>query len=413
MQQANVGVDGKRLWASLMDLAQIGATQKGGVCRLALSDLDGEARRRFVRWCEEAGCTVAVDAIGNIFARRPGRRTELAPVLFGSHLDSQPTGGKFDGAYGVMAALEVVRTLNDLDLVTDAPLEIVAWTNEEGSRFQPVMMGSGVYVGAHDLAATLAARDRVGISVGEALARIGFAGDAGLFRRSARAYFEPHIEQGPVLEETGNVIGVVTGALGLRWFDVEATGQDAHAGATPRRLRRDALLAAAETAVELDRIAKAHQPNGRATVGALNVWPNSRNVIAGRVLFTVDLRHADKAGLDAIEASFRTVCESVGTARRVAFNITEVSAYPVTHFDASAVAAVRAGAAALALPHMDIVSGAGHDAVNMAGHAPTAMIFVPCAGGISHNELESAEPAHLEAGCNVLLQAVLATASRA
>jgi N-carbamoyl-L-amino-acid hydrolase len=413
MQQANVRVDGKRLWASLMELAQIGATPKGGVCRLALSDLDGEGRRCFVRWCEEAGCTVAVDAVGNIFARRPGRQPELAPVLFGSHLDSQPTGGKFDGAYGVMAALEVVRTLNDLDRITEAPLEIVAWTNEEGSRFQPVMMGSGVYVGAHHLAATLAARDRDGISAGEALAQIGFAGDAGLFGRPARAYFEPHIEQGPVLEETGNVIGVVTGALGLRWFDVVAIGQDAHAGATPLRLRRDALLAAAEVAVELDRIAKAHQPNGRATVGALNAWPNSRNVIAGRVVFTVDLRHADEAALDAIEAAFRAACESIGTARRVSFNITGVSAYPVTHFDANSVAAVRASAAALALPHMDIVSGAGHDAVNMAGHAPTAMIFVPCAGGISHNELESAEPAHLEAGCNVLLQAVLATANGA
>jgi beta-ureidopropionase / N-carbamoyl-L-amino-acid hydrolase len=333
MQQANVRVDGKRLWAALMELAQIGATPKGGVCRLALSDLDGEARRLFVRWCEEAGCTVAIDAIGNVFARRAGRQPELAPVLFGSHLDSQPTGGKFDGAYGVMAALEVVRTLNDLDLITQAPLEIVAWTNEEGSRFQPVMMGSGVYVNAHDLTATLAAHDRDGISVGAALARIGFAGDAGLFGRPARAYFEPHIEQGPVLEETGNVIGVVTGALGLRWYDVEAIGQDAHAGATPLRLRRDALLAAADVAVELDRIAKAHQPNGRATVGAINAWPNSRNVIAGRVVFTVDLRHAQEAGLDTIEASFRAACESIGTARGVAFNITEVSAYPVTHFD--------------------------------------------------------------------------------
>jgi N-carbamoyl-L-amino-acid hydrolase len=413
MQQANVRVDGKRLWGSLMQLAQIGATPKGGVCRLALSDLDGEARRLFVRWCEEAGCTVKVDAIGNIFARRPGRRPELPPVLFGSHLDSQPTGGKFDGAYGVMAALEAVRTLNDLGMMTQTPLEIVAWTNEEGSRFQPVMMGSGVYVGAHDLGPTLVARDRDGISVGEALTRIGFAGDAGLFARPARAYFEAHIEQGPVLEETGNVIGVVTGALGLRWFDVEAVGQDAHAGATPLRLRRDALLAAAEVAVELDRIAQAHQPNGRATVGSLNVWPNSRNVIAGRVVFTVDLRHADQAGLDAIEAAFRAACASIGPARHVAFNITEVSVYPVTHFDPGAVAAVRAGAENLALPHMDIVSGAGHDAVNMAGHAPTAMIFVPCAGGISHNEAEAAEPAHVEAGANVLLQAVLATANSA
>src|SRR5262245_36080218 len=266
-----IRVDGKRLWQSLMELAQIGATPKGGVCRLALSDLDGEARRRFIGWCEDAGCAVAIDAIGNIFARRPGRRTELAPVLAGSHLDSQPTGGKFDGAYGVIAALEVVRALNDHRVETEAPVEIVAWTNEEGARFQPVMMGSAVYVGTHDLTATLARHDRDGITVGDALARIGFAGDARLFGRPARAYFEPHIEQGPVLESANVVIGVVTGALGLRWFDVTAVGQDAHAGATPLELRRDALLAAAQVAIELDRIAHAHQPNGRATVGSMIV----------------------------------------------------------------------------------------------------------------------------------------------
>lgn len=409
MDLNSVRIDGQRLWQSLMDLAQIGATPKGGVCRLALSELDGEARRLFIRWCEDAGCKVAIDAIGNIFARRPGRR-ELPPVIAGSHLDSQPTGGKFDGPFGVVAALEVVRTLNDHQIETHAPIEIVAWTNEEGARFQPVMMGSGVYVGAHELAATLARRDRDGTTVGEALARIGFAGDAGLFGRPARAYFEAHIEQGPVLENAGIVIGVVTGTLGLRWFDVVALGQDAHAGATPLRLRRDALLAAAQVAVELDRIALAYAPSGRATIGSMTVSPNSRNVIAGRVAFTVDLRHADEAALAAIEDAFRRACLTIGAARGVTFAIEAVSTYQVTHFDAHAIDAVRSGAKALGLSHMDIVSGAGHDAVNMAAHTPTAMIFVPCAGGISHNELESAEPAHLEGGCNVLLQAVMATA---
>jgi len=410
MHLNSIRVDGERLWRSLMDLAQIGATPKGGVCRLALSDLDGEARRRFLRWCEAAGCAVAVDAIGNIFARRPGRRAELAPVLAGSHLDSQPTGGKFDGAYGVMAALEVLRTLNDHRIETEAPVEIVAWTNEEGSRFQPVMMGSGVYVGAHDLASTLAQRDQDGVTVGEALARIGFAGDARLFGQPAGAYFEAHIEQGPVLEDADVVIGVVTGALGLRWFDVIASGQDAHAGTTPLARRRDAMLAAAQVIVELDRIAREHPPSGRATVGAMTVAPNSRNVIAGQVSFTVDLRHSDEAALAAIEEAFRRACAAIGAARGVSFTIKQVSAYPVTQFDPGAIAAVRVGAAALGISHMDIVSGAGHDAVNMAGHAPTAMIFVPCAGGISHNEREAAEPDHLEAGCNVLLQAVLAKA---
>jgi len=245
----NLQIDAQRLWDTLMETAKFGATPKGGICRLTLTDLDRQVREWFRQRCEALGCTVTVDEVGNMFARRPGKNDKLAPIAMGSHLDTQPTGGKFDGVYGVLAGLEVVRTLNDLGYETEAPLEIVAWTNEEGSRFQPVMMGSAVYVGAHDLAATLAARDRDGISVGEALARIGFAGDASLFGRSAKAYFEPHIEQGPVLEETGNIIGVVAGALGLRWFDVEAIGQDSHAGATPLRLRRDALLAAAEIAV--------------------------------------------------------------------------------------------------------------------------------------------------------------------
>jgi beta-ureidopropionase / N-carbamoyl-L-amino-acid hydrolase len=395
-----------------MELAEIGATPKGGVCRLALSDLGGAARRRFVRWCEDAGCAIAFDAIGNIFAHRPGRQAELPPVLAGSHLDTQPTGGKFDGAYGVIAALEVLCTLNDHQIETEAPVEIVAWTNEEGSRFQPVMMGSGVYVGAHDLQTTLTRSDRDGVTVGEALKRIGFAGDPGLFGRPACAYFEPHIEQGPVLEDANVVIGVVTGALGLRWLDVVATGQDAHAGTIPLARRRDAMLATAEVVAELDRIAHAHPPSGRATVGAMTVAPNTRNVIAGQVTFTVDLRHADETALSAIEDAFRGACTAIGAARSVSFSISQVSAYPVTQFDASAIAAVRTGAETLGVSHMDIVSGAGHDAVNMAGHASTAMIFVPCAGGISHNELEAAEPAHLEAGCNVLLQAVLAKAGR-
>ena len=407
---ASLRIDGARLWDSLMALAQIGATPKGGVRRLALSALDGEARRLFVRWCEAAGCTVQVDAIGNIFARRAGRRSDLPPVMTGSHLDSQPSGGKYDGAYGVLAGLEVFRALNDRGIITEAPIEVVAWTNEEGSRFQPVMMGSGVYIGAHSLEETLAHRDSDGITVGDALKQIGFAGEVKLLGHKAAAYFEAHIEQGPVLENAQTVIGVVTGGLGLRWYDVRAIGLDSHAGPTPMGLRRDALLATAEIVTELNRIALAHQPDGRATVGAMKVAPNSRNVIPGQVDFTVDLRHSNEGELDAMEQAFRSACADVGKARSVDFTIAVVSAYPVARFHPQMVEAVRSGAQRLGLGHMNIVSGAGHDAIYMARVAPTAMIFVPCEGGISHNEIEAARPEHLEAGCNVLLQAIVETA---
>lgn len=403
-------IDSARLWNSLMTLARIGATAKGGVRRLALSDLDGEARRLFIGWCEEAGCTIRVDPIGNIFARRSGREDKRAPVMMGSHLDSQPSGGKFDGAYGVLAGLEVIRTLNDHGIPTDAPIEVVAWTNEEGSRFQPVMMGSGVHVGVHDLAHSLAQQDQDGVSAGEALATIGFAGTTPL-GHPACAYFEAHIEQGPILEDAATTIGVVTGALGLRWFDVRVDGQDAHAGPTPMRLRHDAMLASAEVTVALNRIAMANQPDGRATVGAIKALPNSRNVIPGRVDFTVDLRHSDERSLDRMEAAFRTACDDAARSRGVRFTIERVSAFPVSSFDATLVDAVREGAHALGHSHRDIVSGAGHDAIYMARVAPAAMIFIPCEGGISHNEIEAVRPEHVAAGCDVLLQAVLRTAT--
>ncbi|MEO7403992.1 MAG: Zn-dependent hydrolase [Burkholderiales bacterium] len=402
-------VDGTRLWDSLMELARIGATPKGGVARLALTALDGEARRLFARWCEAAGCTIRVDPIGNIFARRAGTANDRAPVMTGSHIDSQPSGGKFDGAYGVLAGLEVIRALNDRGISTAAPIEVVVWTNEEGSRFQPVMMGSGVHVGALDLAASLAQRDRAGVTVGEALTAIGFAGATPL-GHPASAYFEAHIEQGPILEDADTPIGVVTGALGLRWYDVRVIGQDAHAGPTPMRLRHDAMLAAAEITVAVNAIALKHQPDGRGTVGAITAHPNSRNVIPGRVDFTVDLRHSAEATLDQMESAFHAACADSERRHGVQFTIERVSAYPVSTFDPALVAAVRNGAQALGLSHMNIVSGAGHDAIYMARVTPAAMIFIPCEGGISHNEIESARHEHLEAGCNVLLQAILRAA---
>src|SRR5712691_11920533 len=378
----NLSVNGGRLWASLMELAQIGATAKGGVCRLAASDLDGAARRLFIRWCEEAGCAVTVDHIG-----------------------------KFDGAYGVMAGLEIVRTLNDLGYETEAPIEIVAWTNEEGSRFSPAMVGSGVFAGVFDLAYGLARPDNVsGVELGAELKRIGFAGSAPVGGRPVRAYFEAHIEQGPILEAAGLPIGIVTGAQGQRWYEITVTGQEAHAGPTPMPRRRDALVGAARMIDAVNQIGHAHAPHACATVGFVQVSPNSRNTIPGRVFFTVDFRHPQDDVLSAMDRELRAACAAAAATQTLEVAVEEFWYFPPTPFDASLVGAVRAAAAAQGYPHQDIVSGAGHDAVYMARIAPSAMIFVPCVGGISHNEIEDAKPDDLTAGCNVLLNALLETA---
>jgi len=404
---ATMSIDSDRLWGSLMELAKIGATAKGGVRRLALSDLDGQARDLFIRWCKAAGCSVSVDGIGNIFARRPGKDDRLAPIITGSHIDTQPSGGKFDGNYGVMAGLEVVRTLNDHGVQTQASVEVAVWTNEEGSRFTPVMMGSGVFIGAFPLEGTLQRADLEGITVGQALKSIGYAGDAPIGGRPVGAYFEAHIEQGPILEDTDNVLGVVIGALGLRWYDVVVTGQDAHAGPTPMRLRRDALVATSKMVAEINALAHRYQPDGRSTVGFMQVKPNSRNVIPGEVRFSVDLRHADDAMLEQMESDMRTLCERLARAGNTSATVERVANYPACKFDAGCVSAVREAARKLGLRHMDIVSGAGHDAIFMARIAPTSMIFVPCEGGVSHNETENAKPEDLAAGCNVLLNVIL------
>ncbi len=404
---AKISIDSNRLWGSLMELARIGATAKGGVRRLALTDLDGQARDLFTRWCKEAGCSVTVDGIGNIFARRPGKDDRLPPVITGSHIDTQPSGGKFDGNYGVMAGLEILRTLNDHRVQTQAPVEVAVWTNEEGSRFTPVMMGSGVFVGAFPLEATLQRLDLEGITVGEALNRIGYAGPQPIGGRPIGAYFEAHIEQGPILEDTNKVIGVVTGALGLRWYDVVVTGQDAHAGPTPMRLRKDAMVTASKMVAEINALAQRYQPDGRGTVGFMQVKPNSRNVIPGEVRFSVDLRQARDDQLDKMEGEMRVAFDQIARAHNVGVTVERVANYPACNFDAGCVSAVRDAAATLGLSHMDIVSGAGHDAIYMARVTPTSMIFVPCEGGISHNEIENAKPEDLAAGCNVLLNVIL------
>jgi N-carbamoyl-L-amino-acid hydrolase len=398
-------IDAERLWNSLMELAKIGATAKGGVKRLTLTEEDRCGREQFCAWASAAGLAVRVDDIGNVFARRPGTDPQAAAVLMGSHLDTQPSGGRFDGAYGVMAGLEVVRALNDAGVTTRAPLEVVSWTNEEGSRFTPTMMGSGVAAGVFAAEYCLARTDLDGVSVGEALRRIGYAGGAAA--QQIGAYFEAHIEQGPVLEETGTTIGVVLGALGQRWFDVVIAGQDAHAGPTPMERRRDALIAASRLVLEVNRIATAHPDEARGTVGFVQVRPNSRNVVPGEVRMSVDLRNARDATLTAMVEDLRRALHAVERECRVEIDLREAVYFPPCEFDPQMVARVRQAARGLGLSHRDIVSGAGHDAVYINRIAPTAMIFVPCAGGISHNETESATPGDLAAGCSVLLHAVL------
>ncbi|MFO1327918.1 MAG: Zn-dependent hydrolase [Rubrivivax sp.] len=410
---ADLRIDGKRLWRSLMDLAAIGATPRGGVCRLALTDLDRQGRDLVIGWGREAGLDITVDRIGNTFMRRAGRDATRPPVMAGSHIDTQPTGGKFDGNYGVLAALEVVRTLDDHGVATEAPIEVAFWTNEEGSRFVPVMMGSGVFAGAFTLEHAWAATDAEGRSVRDELQRIGCVGAETPGAHPVAAYFEAHIEQGPVLEDAGITIGAVSGVLGIRWFDCTVSGQEAHAGPTPMALRRDALQGATVLMQEVVAIAQRHAPMGRGTVGQVQVHPNSRNVIPGRVRFSVDLRNASDALVDAMADELRARAARLQAETGLGVAIEPTSSYPAQAFDEGCRAAIERHARRLGYSCMPAVSGAGHDAVYLARLCPTGMIFVPCKDGISHNEVEDARPEHLEAGANVLLHAMLERAGLA
>lgn len=409
----NLKIDGGRLWQSLMDMAEIGATDKGGSCRVALTDEDKAGRDLFVRWCEDAGCTISIDAMGNIFARRPGRDPEADPVVTGSHLDTQPHGGKFDGVYGVLAGLEVIRTLNDREIETEAPLEVSVWTNEEGARFAPSMIASAVFAGAYDLDFAHGLKDADGLTLGAELKRIGYLGDAPCGGRPFKAFFEAHIEQGPILEAEEKTIGIVTGGQGLKWYDVTVSGRDSHAGSTPMPARRDAMAGTAEMIAAITDIALANPPHAVATVGEMRVEPNSRNTIAGEVFFTVDIRSPDAALLEAMAAEMQATCTRIAGTRGLGIEIAPVSDQAPVVFDPACVDAVRTAAGDLGLPSREIVSGAGHDACYISAVAPAAMIFVPCADGLSHNEAESATPEDLTAGCDVLLHAMLEAAGTA
>lgn len=403
-------INGPRLWQSLMELGAIGATPKGGVCRLALSDLDKQGRDLVCLWAAQEGLAVTVDQIGNIFMRRDGRNNQLPPVVTGSHIDTQPTGGKFDGNYGVLAGLEVIRTLNQYGIQTEAPLEVAVWTNEEGSRFVPVMMGSGVFCGAFTLERAYAATDNSGKTVKQELQRIGYIGTEKSGEHPIAAYFEAHIEQGPVLENADITIGVVPAVLGLAWYDCVVTGFESHAGPTPMEIRKDALQVATKIMQQVVAIALRYPPYGRGTVGSVQVLPNSRNVIPGQVKFSIDLRNVDDARLDSMNRELFAFIDIVRTETGLQIELERVSYYPPCPFHPDCVGQVRKAADLLGYPTLDVVSGAGHDAIYTARIAPSGMIFVPCKDGVSHNEIEDAKPEHLEAGANVLLHAMLASA---
>ena len=409
----NRRIDGERLWSSLMEMAEIGATAKGGVNRLTLTDLDKTSRHLFQRWAEAAGCRVSVDRMGSMFARREGTDPSLPPVMLGSHLDTQPTGGKFDGALGVMAALEVVRTLEDLGLKTRHPIEIVNWTNEEGARFVPPMMASLAFAGKATVDWVLGRTDKDGATVGAELARIGYAGPEAVGGRDIDAYFELHIEQGPRLDAARVPVGVVTGGFPTKGLRIEVRGETAHVGPTPMARRRNALVGAAHVAAAIDEIGWRHAPaEGKATAARLDLSPNLPGIISESATLYCDMRHPDPAVLAAMVAEVDVAIADCARRSRCAIEIAETWGFGGFAFDADLIGLVRQAAARLGHATMDLRSEAGHDAYHMASVCPAVMIFTPCRDGISHNEAEDMSLADMEPGANVLLHAVLARADR-
>ncbi len=404
--RTNLTIDRQRLWDQLMETAKFGGTAKGGIRRLTLSDEDRLVRDWFKAQCEALGCTVTVDSVGNMFARRPGRNGDLPPIAMGSHLDTQPTGGKFDGVLGVLGALEALRTMVEMGYETTAPVEVVNWTNEEGSRFAPAMLASGVYAGVFTPEFAYGREDREGKRFGEELERIGYRGAEPVGEHKLGALFELHIEQGPILEDEDKVIGVVQGVQGMRWYEVTVRGQELHTGATPMHLRKNALLGAARMVERVHQIALARPP-AVGTVGLVEVRPNSRNVVPGEVFFTVDFRHPDDTVLDAMEDEFRAALAEVLPPLGLEFDEQRIWNSPAVKFAPDLIACVRHGAEQAGYATRDMVSGAGHDAAYLARVVPTTMIFVPCLGGISHNEAESTTFEECAAGAQVLLNAVL------
>ncbi|BCP51619.1 Zn-dependent hydrolase [Kaistia sp. 32K] len=406
----NLRINGERLWDSLMEMAKVGPGIAGGNNRQTLTDSDAEGRALFQSWCEAAGLTLGVDQMGTMFATRPGTDPDALPVYVGSHLDTQPTGGKYDGVLGVLAGLEVVRSLNDLGIRTKHPIVVTNWTNEEGARFAPAMLASGVFAGALTLDYAYERRDLEGKSFGEELKRIGWVGDEAVGARKMHAYFEYHIEQGPILEAEAKQIGVVTHCQGLWWLEVTLTGREAHTGSTPMNLRVNAGLAMARIFEMVQAVAMENQPGAVGGVGQVNFTPNSRNVLPGKVVFTIDIRSPDQEKLDGMRARIETEASEIAAELGVGCAIEAVGHFDPVTFDPTLVSRVRAAAERLGYSHMNLISGAGHDACWTAKVAPTTMIMCPCVGGLSHNEAEEISPEWAAAGADVLLHAVLETA---
>jgi N-carbamoyl-L-amino-acid hydrolase len=401
-------INAERLWGSIIETANFGHTSKGGICRLTLSDEDRQVRDWFVKACKSLGCTVTIDEMGNIFARRSGKDNSLPPIAMGSHLDTQPSGGKFDGITGVLSGLEVLHTLNDDSYITKAPLELIDWTNEEGTRFNPPMLASGVFASVFDRDFAYSRADRNGKRFGDELERIGYRGKTKCGNHQLGAYFELHIEQGPVLEAENIAIGVVTGVQGQRWYDVTVFGRESHAGSTPMYLRKDAMLACAEMVREINGIALSHTPLAVSTVGLVEVKPNSRNVIPGSVFFSVDLRHPNDTELRNMDTELKEMANRVAKDMDIKVSLENIWNSPSMEFDKRCINIVRSAVEELGYSHCDMISGAGHDAVYVARVAPTTMIFIPCEHGISHNEAEKIRPEDAAAGANVLLSSIVA-----
>ena len=406
----NLKVNGARLWDSLMDMAKIGPGVAGGNNRQTVTDEDSAGRHLFKDWCEAAGCTMGLDTMGNMFATRAGTDPDALPVYVGSHLDTQPTGGKYDGVLGVLSGLEIIRTMNDLDIKTKHPIVVTNWTNEEGTRYAPAMLSSGVFAGLHTQDWAYARVDADGKTFGDELKRIGWQGDEAVGARKMHAFFELHIEQGPILEAEGKDIGVVTHGQGLSWTQITIIGKDAHTGSTPMPMRKNAGLAMARILDKVDQIALSHAPHAVGAAGHIDVFPNSRNVIPGKVVFTVDFRSPDLSVITDMEARLRTEGQAIADAMGMEIEFEKVGGFDPVTFDEGCVGAVRDAAERLGYSHMNLISGAGHDACWINRVAPTAMVMCPCVGGLSHNEAEEISSEWATAGTDVLMHAVLETA---
>ncbi len=406
----NLRINSSRLWDSLMEMAKIGPGIAGGNNRQALTDEDAQGRALFYKWCDEAGLTMGIDQMGTMFARREGTRPDLLPVYVGSHLDTQPTGGKYDGVLGVLAGLEIIRTLNDQGIETKHPIVIVNFTNEEGTRFPPAMVASGVFAGVHSLDWAYSREDSEGKTFGEELKRINWIGDEEVGSRKMKAFFELHIEQGPILELEEKEIGVVTHGQGLSWLEITLTGKESHTGSTPMPMRVNAGLGMARITQLVDEIAHNYKPNAVGAIGQCDIYPNSRNIIPGKAVFTVDFRHPEKSIITSMEEELRLGAEKIAKEIGLTLEIESVGGFDPVTFDPDCVAMIRASAAKLGYGYRDLVSGAGHDACWINKVAPTAMVMCPCVGGLSHNEAEEITQKWASAGADVLLHSVLDSA---